>query len=52
MPHELAEELHQLDLLAVQVTDDLRIPVGLEQRELVAKIDFVDFGHQITQRSG
>ena len=34
MPHELADELHELDVLAVELTDDLRGPVLRERGEL------------------
>src|SRR6266480_329968 len=41
VPGERAFELHQLQILAVQLSDDARIPVVIEQRELLREIDFV-----------
>ena len=35
MPNELALELHELDVLAVQLTNDARVEVVGELRELV-----------------
>src|SRR5262249_848341 len=35
MPHELAAEFHQLDMLAVQLADDLGVEVRTEQRQLL-----------------
>src|SRR5262245_63789017 len=46
MPHELALELHELDVLTVQLADDFRVPVGVKQRERVAKVDFTDLRHR------
>lgn len=41
MPNEFALELDELHVLAVQLTDDLRIPVSVESRELFAKVDLL-----------
>ena len=39
VPDELALELHQLDVLAVQLADDLRLEVIREPRQLVGDVD-------------
>ncbi len=41
VPNELALELHQLDLLAVQFAHDLRAPIVTEERQLIAEVDFL-----------
>ena len=41
VPDELTPELHQLDLLAVQLADDFRLPLVGEQSELVSQVDLV-----------
>lgn len=41
MPHELALEFDELYMLTVEFTDDLRIPMCVEQRELFAEIDLL-----------
>jgi hypothetical protein len=38
MPDELALELHELHVLAVQLADDLRVPMRIEQRQLLARL--------------
>src|SRR4051812_2512422 len=54
VPDELAQELDQLDVLAVQVPDDLRTPALVEPRELLAEIHLVhaeglqDLAHEPT----
>src|SRR6476659_2592272 len=40
MPYELADELHDLDVLTVQLADDLRRPVIRESGELRCERDF------------
>src|SRR5688572_26746070 len=42
MPDELALKLHELDVLPVQLPDDLRIPVRIKERELLAEVDAFD----------
>jgi hypothetical protein len=39
MPDELALELDELDVLAVELADDLRVPAGIEPGERFAKVD-------------
>src|SRR5688572_31951033 len=39
VPHEFALELHQLHVLTVQLSDDLRAPMSIEERQLLAKVD-------------
>src|SRR5262245_55298167 len=38
MPDEFAEELHQLYVLAVELANDLRIPVSVHERQLFSEI--------------
>jgi hypothetical protein len=40
MPNERPLKLHELDLLAVQLTDNLRLPVLGEEGELLSEVDF------------
>jgi hypothetical protein len=40
MPDELARELDQLDVLAIQLADDPGTPVVCELGEFLAKINF------------
>src|SRR6516165_8933444 len=42
VPHEFALKLHQLDMLPVQLTDDLRAPVIVEQGELLPDVHLGD----------
>ena len=38
VPDELAEQLHQLDVLAVQFADDLGLPVLVEESQLLGQV--------------
>ncbi len=42
VPDELALELDQLDVLAVEFADDLRAPVVLEEGQLLGEVHLVD----------
>ena len=39
VPDEGSLELHDLDVLSVQLADDLRVPVRREERELLLEVD-------------
>ena len=41
VPHEFALEFDELDKLAIQLTDDSRAPVFVQESELLAEIDLV-----------
>src|SRR6266446_4354842 len=41
MPDERALELDELHVVAVQLTDDLRVPMGSEQGELLRQVDLI-----------
>ncbi len=44
MPDKLALELHQLDVLTIQLTHDPRVPVVMEEGELFLDVNFVHDG--------
>src|SRR5262249_42956169 len=52
VPEELALELDQLDLLAVQLADDLGTPLVLEPGELFADVHFFDRTHGMASGIG
>src|SRR6266404_9384156 len=41
VPDERALELDELHVLSVQLTDDLRVPMGSEQGELLSQVDLM-----------
>src|SRR5262245_3789913 len=51
VPDERPLELHQLHLLAVQFTHDLRLPLLAEQRQLLGQVDFLHDGFPPTSSS-
>ena len=44
MPGEGSFEFDQFEVLTVELADDARIPMVVNQREFLAKIDFVHGG--------
>jgi hypothetical protein len=44
VPHELALKLHQPDVLTVQLSDDTRSPVLMDEGEFFSEVDFLQHG--------